>query len=492
MKQVVRPCGDREPVARVLLVRPMTPGGKYGATRPPAGIGYLSEYLEMHGIETRFMDLARRCHMREVEKVIRDFTPELIGYSIFSFRHKVAYDLIREIKRRFPDILAVAGGPHISADREKAMLQCKEIDLAVTREGEQALLELCQGREYADVGGLLYRGAGGVAYTGDRPFIRNLDDLPFPKYRRLRLRDYVEEKVIISSRGCPFRCIFCSVKTSMGRRMRFRSASNVVDEIEYWWKRGVRKFDFEDDNFTFDPERVYAICDDIEERGLDGLFLRCSNGIRADRVDYDLLARMAEVGFRSIGIGVESGSNKVLKLMRKVEKIERIEATIRDACSLDYDVHLFFVVGVPGETSKDIRQSEAVALRYPVLKANFYNVIPFPMTELHQRLENEGRLFRKADEYLNDTLNYSNEVLFTTPELGYWSRKRWLRRLHGVEKEIMRRGAERRMRRWGKVAATIGSRIFVTSPVQKALFHSRLVRELGDSLRYQYIRALQR
>jgi len=206
---------------KVLLITPMATHAKFGALTPPIGIAYLSECLEAHGIQTRVIDVARRLRMRDVEKAIRSFRPDLIGYSLFSFQHRAAYDLIKEIKGMFPGIPAVAVGPHIGALREKAMLECREIDLGVTREGEGPLLELCQGREYSEIRGLLHRIGQRIVHTGDRPFIKNLDDVPFPRYRRVRLRDYVEEKVIISSRGCPFRCIFCSVGTLMGREMRF-------------------------------------------------------------------------------------------------------------------------------------------------------------------------------------------------------------------------------------------------------------------------------
>jgi len=401
---------------KVLFIRPNFPGGKYGATRPPAGLAYLSEFLETMGVETRFLDFAATPSRRRLERALADFAPDIVGVSMFSYRYRVAYELATLIKKLRPEALTIAGGPHVSTYRERVLTACPALDLGVTREGEETLLEICQGRPFEDIPGLLYRCQTEVRYTGDRPFRLALDELPAPTYRRFDLTGYVDEKVIISSRGCPFDCAFCSVRTSMGRRMRFRSPANVVDEVEYWWKRGTRKFDFQDDNFTFDPERVLSICDLIEKRGLTGLLLRCSNGIRADRVDFDLLKRMSQVGFRSVGIGVESGSDRVLQLMRKAEKVERIDAAIRDACALDYDVHLFFIFGFPGESETDLEASEQLALRYPVLKVNFYNVIPFPGTALYDLLQTEGLLKRSAEVYLNETLNYSDEILFTTPD----------------------------------------------------------------------------
>ena len=164
-----------------------------------------------------------------------------------------------------------------------------------------------------------------------------------------------------SSRGCPYKCIFCSVKAVAGGKLRVRSPENVIDEIEYWYQKGYRKFNFVDDNFTFYRDRVYKICDEIQRRGLKNLKFTCAGGIRADTVDHKLLARMKEVGFYYNAFGVEGGNDKVLKSIKKGEKMEQIRSAIKDACDLGYEVMLFFLVGSPGETWKDIEDSVAVA-----------------------------------------------------------------------------------------------------------------------------------
>ncbi len=130
--------------------------------------------------------------------------------------------------------------------------------------------------------------------------------------------------------------------------MRVRCAENVLDEIEYWYERGYRKFNFVDDNFTFYSDRVHEICDGIERRGLNNLKFTCTNGIRADRVDRQLLTRMKEVGFYYIAFGVEGGNEKILKSLKKGETMEPIKRAIKDVCDLGYEVMLFFLVGSPG------------------------------------------------------------------------------------------------------------------------------------------------
>ncbi len=453
----------------------------------------ITEYLETKGIETRLVDLTLRKYRnlnqayKIIGKEIDDFSPQLIGYPMFSFRYKSTYNLIKKVKKKHPDILSIAGGPHISTWREKALIECTDLDFGVVLEGEETLLELCKGKEPENLLGLIFRKDGRFIYSGDRPFIEELDKIPFPKYKRFNLENYITEKVIFSSRGCPYQCSFCPVHTAIGRKMRYRSATNIVDEIEYWYSKGIKQFDFQDDNFTLLKKRVYEICDDIEARNLKSLFLRCSNGIRADKTDRLLLERMSEVGFRSVGIGVESVSNAALNEMKKAVKIELIEEAIKNLCELDFDVHLFFLVGMPKETNEDLENTEKFALKYPILKANFYNPIPYPSTALFDYLERENLFVKNYKEYLNDISNYSQDVLFITPELSEINRIRWLKHFKKVEKEIMKKAFQRRIRYLGDLLSKLGSLIFVTNFVQKMLFNNKTFRNFADKIRYGYI-----
>jgi len=482
-------------IPRVLFVIPPTVE-KLGNIRPSPAIGYLSEYLESNGVSTRVVDLSLvynndvdQLYEKLLKREIDNFRPHLIGYSMFSFKYRYTYSVISKVKNKHPDILSVAGGPHISTWREKALEECEGIDFGVVLEGEKTLLELCRKGSGEGILGLIYRGNDGrVVYNGDRPFIEELDEVPFPKFGRFNLKQYITEKTIFTSRGCPYRCSFCPVHSVIGRQMRFRSAVNVGEELAYWYSKGIRRFDFQDDNFTLVKERVYEICDEIDRRRLKGLFIRCSNGIRADKTDPALMKRMWNVGFRSVGIGVESVSDAALKEMQKAVSVNRIEEAIKDLCKLNFDVHLFFLVGMPKETEDDLKRSEQFALKYPILKVNFYNPIPYPGTSLFEYLNRENLFLKNYKEYLNDVSNYSEEPLFVTPELSRDTRINWLKRLKAVEKEVMRRSFRSRMGYLGKILSDVGSRIFVTEPVQKMLFNNKYIRNLADFLRYIYIR----
>jgi radical SAM superfamily enzyme YgiQ (UPF0313 family) len=174
------------------------------------------------------------------------------------------------------------------------------------------------------------------------------------------------------------------------------------------------------------------ICDEIEKRKLKNLKIACGNGVRADKVNREILKRMREVGFYCIGFGVEASNNRILQNLKKGETIEQIERAISDACDLGYQVKLFFLLGSPGETEKDVWDSVRLALRYPIYYAYFNNLIPYPNTELYDWALENNYLLTNWDVYLNETAHKTSKgytlPLFETPELSLQRRKRLWRR----------------------------------------------------------------
>ena len=424
---------------RVLLVQPDYPGSFYQTAVYPAGLGYIAETLKAASIEYDVIDMMLGYSYSNLKTKIEHFRPDLIGISMMSSMYRHNYNLIRHIKFDFPNISIVAGGPHISTLREKVLRDCEDIDYGVTLEGEETIVELCKGMEFEAIKGLIFRDNSTIKYTGDRQFIMELDSIPFPTYENFETEKYdTQSMTIVSSRGCPYACIYCPVKTTIGRKLRVRSPKNVIDEIEFWYDRGYRVFNFADDNFTFYKDRVYQMCNKIELRNFK-IQLNCANGIRADKVDKELLARMKEVGFRHIAFGVEAGNDRILKNLRKGEKIEDIKTSIKDACELGYEVALFFLIGSPGESISDIEESFKIATEYPVVDVRFYNLIPFPGTELYEWIEKNGYFVRSVDEYLNSGLHWVNEPIFYTPSLSVKERKEVFKRGIKLGRTLRRR-----------------------------------------------------
>jgi len=413
---------------RVFLIKPNYPGSYTSVPNWPLGLGYIAESLKTAGIEYQVIDLGFNYKNRLLYKRIREFQPHLIGIGLMTSKYKYHYALIKKLKHVFKNIPLVAGGPHISTLKEKALLDCPEIDYGVVGEGEETIIELCKGKNPAEIKGLIYKNGSNALYAGDRNRILDLDTIAFPAYAGFEIEKYDAKSInILSSRGCPYNCIYCCVKLAVGRQWIPRSAKNVADEIEYWYRREYRVFNFNDDACNIDQERMFDICDEVEKRNLK-IELNAPNGARADKMSRDLLIRMKKVGFRHIAFGVEAGNNKVLANIKKGETIERIEETIKDACELDYAVKLFFLIGSPGENEQDIEDSFRLATKYPIKDVRFYNLIPFPHTELYKWIEKNNYFIQSPKEYLNGNMLWVNKPVFFTPELSMKYRKRAYKR----------------------------------------------------------------
>lgn len=421
-------------VSKVLLIKLAYKKSYYKYSDLPAGLGYISQALLSSNIDNAVYDMYLSKDISNLFRTIADYKPGLIGLSLMSFRFLEHYKFINSLKTRYPDIPIVVGGPHLSTLRESVLSKCKSVDFGITLEGDETIVDLCKNIENPEViKGLIYRDGESIIYTGDRPFISNLDKLGFPKYECFDLEKY-EFVTIITSRGCPFRCTYCPVLYTIGNKWRYRTAESVGEELEYWYKKGITRFEFGDDNFTLKRDRVFEICDQIKGRGLKGIKIGLGNGIRADKVDKEMLMKMKEVGFSYIAFGVEAGNNKVLKNLNKGETIEKIENGIKWACELDFPVHLFFLLGSPGEKDADVKDSVNLALKYPVTDVRFYNLIPFPQSKLYKWVEENNLFLRDIESHLNDASHWIFSPLFYTKELSKEDRIRLLKWANKVTK----------------------------------------------------------
>lgn len=448
------------------------------------GLGYIAESLARNNIEHDVLDMSFRYSTGGLLRKMRDFSPDLLGVTMMSFMHGDTYGLIRRVKQGYPDIHVAIGGAHASTFRETVLEQVPEIDYAVTYEGDETIVELCDGKPLSDIRGLVYRTDGGrIVYNGDREFMYDLDAVSFPKYEKFELKKYVFNDIdIASSRGCPYKCVFCSVAAVAGRRLRMRSAEHVLNEIEYWYERGYRKFNFVDDNFTFHKDRVYEICDGIERRGLRSLKFTCANGVRADRVDRQLLTRMKEVGFYYIAFGVEGGNDRILKKLKKGETMKLIRRTVKDACDLGYEIMLFFLIGSPGETWNDFIDSVAFAREFPVMDVRFGNITPTPRSELFDWLTEKDYFLQHSPDYLNRTTAWSDEPVYSTPEMSGEEIRKALRYGQKVRKEVLKKALVRKMGRLGFAGKAVAPVVF-SQWGMNAIMQSRLLLKLAEKIR---------
>jgi len=469
---------------RVLLINPSFPKEGGELLRPSAGLGYLAEAISSRGIAYDVIDLNLGYRFRHLIKKIETFQPDLIGVTVLSLGYKKVYAMLGQLKSLYPHLLIVVGGPHVSLLKEKVLQDCSAIDVGVVFEGEKTLIEICLGQKpLSEIPGLLYRAEQAIVYTGPRENADSLDELPFPRYEKFELHKYVHERVIISSRGCPYKCIFCPNKL-ITPAFRMRSPQNVVEEIAYWYDKGYRQFNFDDDNFNQSQKRVVEMCDLLLERNMEGLLLRCSNGLRADRLNRDILQRMWQAGFRYLGIGADGGNDKVLRNLQKGERIEDIENAVKLATEMGFGVKLFFVVGTPGETWDDVMDSARLAQKYPIQRVHFYNLIPYPGTKLYQWVDEHQRFIIPPEEYLDNISDLMYTPLFETPELSREQRIQALSYLKGVSRQVSKNAVKRLFENYRGLNLVMAL-LFTTDHVQRWIFQNVQFRKIVEMIRYQ-------
>ena len=430
------------------------------------GVGYISQYLLDNDIPNKVIDLRLGYSVQEVKQILAEYKPDLVAVLCFTNGFGETYSVVKAIKSN--EYKTLIGGYHVSTIKSK-ILEETDADFAIKVEGEDAMLELCKGVPFEKVLNLIYRKCNGkIIENPTRLPITDLDKFNFPRYESFEFKKYDHLMPLCSSRGCPFLCTFCTAATTAGRQFRVRSPENVVAEMKMWYDKGYKSFCFVDDNFTLMKNRVMEICNLIEKNKLAGIKIRCS-GIRADRVDREVLTKMRKVGFDQIGIGVEVGNDKMLKIIKKGETLAQIEKAIKEIVRLKYDLQLYFVIGNQYETTQDIEDSFKLALKYPVSDVHFYNPLPFPGSELYDWVLKNGYFIEDFNKYINDHCHFSVNPVFATPELSAKERTRLLKKSKKVEKIVLRRYIARKMNPTFKIFATPLSFVIMLEPIRWAI-----------------------
>jgi len=372
--------------------------GKY----PPLGLAWIASSLEEDGHKVCIIDAeAEDLTLEQVGKRTKNFSPNLVGITCTTWTFKNAREVATHIKEICPDTPIIVGGPHL-ARFPRLTLEFNEFDYGVVGEGEITIRELVSaiqnGKNLDDVAGVVYKDHGRVVYTGQRELIQDLDELPFPawhllpivKYRDIlaRRKNYV---TMMTSRGCPFNCIFCDSTGRLGRRFRARSPKNIVDEMWMLYEEyKVREICFYDDTFSVDRKRINTLCDEIIARGLDeDLSWECRT--RVDCVDRQLLHKMASAGCRRIRYGVESGNDEILKVLRKDITKNEARAAIKDTKSAGIEVLAYFMIGSPNENEETMQETIDFAIELDTDYALFNrtSLLP-PGSDLFRWAVNKG------------------------------------------------------------------------------------------------------
>ncbi|MDP3789281.1 MAG: radical SAM protein, partial [Candidatus Omnitrophota bacterium] len=379
---------------------------------PTMGIGYIAAVLQKNSIDVDIIDgIGEPLSVEAIIDRVGLERPGLIGITATILTISAANALAKGIKKAFPNIPIAIGGPQLCSAPEKTMSE-GPYDIGILGEGEETMLELARlmadgADDFKDVKGTIIRRDAGFIRNVPRPYIQDLDSLPFParqlyppldRYRPVPA-SYVKTPVglMISSRGCPYQCIFCDRKV-FGNKFRAHSAKYVVDEIEQLINiYGAREIRFMDDTFTLDTKRVEGICDEISKRKIR-IPWTCLT--RVDTVNLDILKKMKRAGCWQVIYGIESGDQRMLDVIKKGVTVEKNEQAIRLAKKAGLNVRATFVFGLPGETLESIKRTVEFAKRVKLDVVNFFTVILFPGNELYAIAKQAGKvLHENYDEY---------------------------------------------------------------------------------------------
>jgi radical SAM superfamily enzyme YgiQ (UPF0313 family) len=366
----------------------------------PLGIGYMGAVLYKNHFDVNVIDCqAQKINYQQFRQEIGKVKPDIVGVTCTTLTYKSALKIVKVAKEVWPNCITVLGGPHVTFWDDKALQECPELDVVVRREGEETMLELTQRIEnaqpYTDVIGTTCRKGTDIVKNADRPFLENLDSLPFPALHLWQhtenLRKYgTIPYPVMTSRGCVYWCNFCTAVRMFGRRYRMRSAKNVVDELEFLQKNYyATQFTFYDDAFTVDQARTAEICDEILRRGLR---IKWDCETRVDMVSKELFVKMREAGCIAVWFGVESGSKKQLNSMGKGFSLTQTRRAFKWAKEAGLMTVAGVILGFPGETKESAWETIRFVKELNPNDVGFYIATPYPGTPMYEEVKANGSL----------------------------------------------------------------------------------------------------
>jgi len=386
---------------KITLVNPPYPPSVH--SHPPfipLGIAYLGAVAEREGHEVTVIDCqAEKLSYEAFRSRIEQTPSDVVGVTATTLLYKSAMQLVAIAKQVHPQAVTMLGGSHGSFWDENALEEYPSLDIVVRREGEATFIELLDKLQsktsFNNVLGITFRSKEGkITRNPERPFLEDLDSLPFPAHNLLPLETLKRMgKVLfplITSRGCVYWCDFCSTVRMFGRGYRMRSPKNVVDEMEMIHnKYGIGQVTFYDDAFTVNRDRVLKICEELDTRKLD---LTWDCGTRVDMVDRKLLKTMRDAGCIAVWLGVESGSEIILGAMNKSIKLNQTRLAYKTAHEVGLMTIANTVLGFPGETEQTARETINFVKELNPDDVGFYVATPYPGTPMYEQVKKNGWL----------------------------------------------------------------------------------------------------
>lgn len=419
---------------KILLIYPkntFNKGEEYFVTFP-LGLGYLAASLEKAGHQVSVIDSVVEypkprpiskdlfyigLNEEEMIRRIKEIKPDIIGINCsFSIMFQNVRNLAKSIKEKI-NIPIIIGGAHPSA-LPKDVIEEGFFDYILVGEAEDTIVQLVSAIEnnksIEHIDGLAFKKKGKLVINPKKNYIKDIDTIPWPARHLFPMKKYLYTKkshafytkrkpytTIITSRGCPQNCVFCSIHTIWGHFWRARSVKDVVDEIEHLNKKyGVKEIHFEDDNLALDKKRIISICKEIINRKID-ISWTTPNGISANTLDDEVLNYMKKSGCYKLRIAPESGNDYVRNtLIRKNISSAKIKEVVRLMKKHKIEVSCFFVMGVPGETKKTVRDTINFAKELDIDDVSFAIATPYPGTEMYYDCIKKGYIEKTDSNFL--------------------------------------------------------------------------------------------
>jgi radical SAM superfamily enzyme YgiQ (UPF0313 family) len=402
---------------RVLLVNPSYPFEEF--PRLLVTLPYLASALQAEGHEVEILDLLlANTTPAKIEVRMQRFRPQIVGITSVTLNHHIASFIAEVVRKCDESVPIVMGGPHVAFEIEGSFRDLPALDYIGIGEGEHTIVELCRALEgrmdMRDVRGLALRDGEKIVRTAARPLEDDLDQLPLPARDLVPLARYLafdSHASVVTSRGCPYSCVFCSAPAWTGRQVRYRTPSLCVDEIEELARLGFTEITIEDDLFTLYRKHFLAVCGELVRRNTG---IRWNAFSRVDTITPEIIDTMAEAGCQAICFGVESGSQEILDLVKKNSSLQKVKDAMRMTQDRGISALASFIIGLPGETEQTLRQTVDFANELKDEFGSLYGfhiLSPFPGTEVRDRADEYGIEILTSDWTQYD----ANHVVTRTP-----------------------------------------------------------------------------
>ena len=357
----------------------------------------------------------------ETINVLEKYRPDFVGVTMITPVYSSCQKILKLVKQRYPYATLIVGGPHVTICKDEVLRDNREVDFAFVGEAEESIIEFIEAfssnRKFSEIKGLIYRDKDKITFTGDRPRIQNLDRLPIPNRRLLHFIDKYHKRALalmVASRGCPFSCAFCASVPLWKKLVKLRSPENVLKEVDYLVEEyGIRSFRFWDDTFTSNKRALINFCKLIENKyGSKKFRWECLTNVNC--IDPEVLYHLKKSGCVVMEIGVESGSDKILRMIKKNITTSQVREVAKLIKKTGFWLHTFFMVGIPYESEEDIRRTIDFMKEIEPDSVNLCTFTPYPGTELYDYAV-EKSMFKKTSDYgIYDTIgHHSNKNFFT-------------------------------------------------------------------------------